>query len=176
LAHLGTVKQLIPECHSVHENFCPVPVERHWLDWSIQCVYANKPAPTRSTVAAGVFIEAWKRTTTNPQIEKALWARLKAFRIREGQTPGGWENFLERASLWRLNRQIQRQGLRARLINSANLALARGKQGLARKLIYSCLLQNISSAGDLVWIKMLLKSHLSSTWIRQFKRILGGKA
>jgi hypothetical protein len=171
LARLRAVKQLIPEGHSVCEDFCPVPVEQHWLDWSIQSVYADKPAPARNAVAAGVYVEAWKRTAAKPQIEAALWARLKACQTHEEQVAGRWETLLERASLWRLNKQIRRQGTRSRLIAKAALALTGGKQSLARKLTYSCLLQSPSSVGDPAWIKMLVKSHLSHQWLLGLRRM-----
>ena len=173
LAHLRAVKKLIPESHSVHENFSPTPVEQHRRDWFIECLHANQTAPTRSTVAAGIFVEAWRRTGEKPQIEEALWARLKACQTHEEQVAGRWETFWERTSLWRLNRRIRRQGARSCLIADAGLALASGKQSLARKLTYSCLLQSPSSVGDLPWIKMFVKSHLSPQWLnglRQMKR------
>ena len=171
LTHLNALKQLIPECHSIYEDFRPVPVEQHWLDWSIRSVHANKPAPTWAAVASGVYVEAWKRTSENPQIERALWARLKANPPEEGQAMGWWEDFLQRASLWRLNGQIRRQGVQARLIAGANLALAHEKQGLARRLIYSCLLKSPSSVGNLLWIKMFVKSHLGPDLLSGLRRI-----
>jgi len=170
LSHLDAIKKLIPESHSVYKDFKPAPVEQHRRDWLIESTHAIGSAPTRSTVAAEVFIESWRRTVGKPQIERELWDQLKTCQAPQGVGSGYMTGCLERILLWRLNRKIRRLGTRTRLIANAKLALASGKKNLARKLVYSCLLQYWSSALDIAWIKMFIKSHVSKQWLVRLKR------
>jgi len=169
LSHLDAIKKLIPKSHSIYKEFRPAPVDNHRRDWSIESIHAIGPVPTRGTVAAEVYIESWRRTVVKPQIEPELWAQLKACQTPRGQGSGYMAGCLEKISLWRLNRKIRRQGTRIRLITNARLALASGQRSLARELVYSCLLQCWSSAFDVAWIKVFIKSHLSKYWLVRIK-------
>ena len=205
LGRLREVKGLIPERHSVYPDFRPTPVEQHRRDWLIQYLHRNDPQVSISTIAAEAFIEAWKRTTGEPQIDKALWAALKACECGEvhgfsteiglgvdtvphcdpGATHGAvrtprpkqcfLSTFQDAATLWWLNKRIRRRGLRERLMANASLALASGRQDLARKLTYACLLKRISSLSDLAWIRMLVKTHISPRWLGGVKRMWKGE-
>ena len=170
----------------------------------MQYLLRNESQVSKNTIAAEVFIEAWKRTAGEPQIDEALWSDLKACETDEGhelshesgrsgnsptladsraRRPGGRRNarptilrFRDRTALWRLNQRIRRQGLRERLMANAGLAFVSGRQDLVRQLTYSCLLRRISSLGDLAWIKMLIKTHLSPKWLGGLRRIIKGTA
>ena len=206
LARLREVKRLIPDRHSVYPDFRPSPVEPHRRDFLIQYLHRNDPQVSKSTIAAEALIEAWKRTTGEPQVDKALWAALKACEIDEVHglsskvgrgvltaphcDPGAADGAVrtprpisglvrilqDRAALWWLNRRIRRRGLRERLMANASLALASGRQDLARKLTYACLFRRISSLGDLAWVKMLIKTHLSPKWRGELRRMRKGVA
>lgn len=196
LKRLREIKKLIPQTHSVYPDFKPMPVEQTHRDWFIQYLHSKEATPTEGTVAESAFVQAWRWTAGEPTVDWELWNELRACQIPEGRMAGegagtprpralevsrgnlrtrrprsfSQPTFKERVAFWRLNRRIRRRGTRARLITGAQLALLNGKRGLARRLAYACLLRNPGSPGDLAWIKLFIKSHLSSKWLRDFSR------
>lgn len=173
LARLREVKRQIPEQHSVYPDFQSAPVEQDRRNWLIQYLHRHDLNASKRAITTEAFIEAWKRTTGEPQVDEALWAELEACKPKANSlaAPGFAERIRDKSSLWRLNNQIRRQGLRERLIRNARLALASGRHDLARKLTYSCLLRRVSSLGDPGWFKLLIKTHLNSRYLEALRRI-----
>lgn len=170
LSRLQVVKICIPKSHCVYPNFHPAEVEDKVRDWFLRFVFANGPAPTASTLVLPVFVEAWKRTDSTPQIDPALWAKLTACGPTVRKAAPGLDSPHESSSLSRLNRIIKRQGTRARLLARGRLALAAGKPGLARTLIYQCLRADVSCLARMDWIKLFIKAHSGRALSARLKR------
>ncbi|GEM_PF-1027841 len=171
LTQLRELKEQMPERHRTYPNFYPTQIERHRRNWPIQLMYAQAAAVNMSTVAAHVFVEAWKRSSGEPQVDETLWRELRACEPDIDPSIQFLKDSRNVFSLWQLNRRIRRRGIRGRFIAHATQALANGKQALARKLTYACLLRAFSSMGDMAWLKLLVKTHLNQKWVRQMKRV-----
>jgi hypothetical protein len=159
LSRLQAVKSRIPKSHSVYPDFQPTMVDQKVRDWYLRFLFANDPAPTARTLALPLFVEAWRRTDSTPQMDPTLWAELEACAASDRRAVGLFAKVSDRVSLWRLNRTIRSRGVRARLISRGRLALATGKVKAARKLSYECLLKSPPSLWDLNWIKLFVKAH-----------------
>jgi hypothetical protein len=158
LTHLRDIQELVPEAHSIYPDFKSVPVEDRLRDWLLRIVHVGRLPQNWSKVTVPFFIEAWKRTNVRPLIDRALQESLN-FHKPSTKTSGATERFLDRISLWRLNKKIQRRGTYVRLYSRATRELRAGKLSLARKLTYRCLLAQLSCVGKPEWLKLLIKLH-----------------
>jgi hypothetical protein len=163
LRHLQSLKRRIPEGHRVYPEIRPVSVPDSARDWLLSYLHANSPAQTAGAVAARVFIEAWKRTNARPEVDSRLWTKLilagTGDANSQADAPAGDE-----AARTRLNRDIRRQGSRARLLSLAGDAFRSGKFQLGRKMLYRCMLKNVSCVTDTDWLKLFVKLHLGNAW------------
>jgi hypothetical protein len=172
---LRQIKDQIPRTHSVYPEISPAPVESRLRDWIIRYLNMKGTSPTPATIAESLYVQAWERTADRPRLGWELWRRMAAGNSFQMQQARGEEltvgrRLWDRARLWNLNRRIRRRGTRARWVFNGNLALLNGRRPLARRLAYACLLRTLSSLGDVAWVKVIVKSHLSPTWLRCLKR------
>jgi len=169
LGRLQKIKEQIPTEHKLYPDFKSTPVDELRRDWLVAYNHAKDPEVSLTSITESLFIEAWKRTEGEPQVDAALWGKLMSC-LTDGLTNDTSARDLDASSLAALNRRIKRRGGRARLISGARLAHLSGKHGVARRMIYSCLRENTWSLFDLEWIRLLLKTHLSPKWISNLKR------
>lgn len=160
-ARLAEIKMQIPATHQVREEFRSVPATEALCNWYLRSSFRKDPAPAGVEIARRFFVEAWKRTEGQPQLDLQLWQELH----RAEQGTDGVKRELsaaEQAQLKQLNRQLYRQGHRQRFLKRADVAAHGDKFGLARKLVYQCLLTTPSCVGDAEWWKQFVKAHLGA--------------
>ncbi|MGC3956806.1 MAG: hypothetical protein QM813_02230 [Verrucomicrobiota bacterium] len=153
---LQQIKARLPQSHQVRPGFQPVAASDLLRDWYLRYTYRNSPLPTPIEVATRIFVESWKRVDAQPRVDAQLWADLRA--QDAGGTGGGHR--LEEFRRWRFNRKLSSQGNRQRFLAQANVAFRSGKAGLARKLVYQCLLMSPSCVVKADWWKQFIKAHL----------------
>lgn len=160
-SRLEEIKKQIPATHQVRADFHSVPATEALCNWFLRCSFRRNPAPTGVAIATRLFVEAWKRTEGRPQLDLQLWQELH----RAEQGAEGIKHDLgvvEQAQLTQLNRQLYRQGHRQRFLKRADVAAHGEKFGLARKLVYQCLLTTPTCVVDSEWWKQFVKAHLGA--------------
>jgi hypothetical protein len=175
LARLREIKMQIPKTHQVRLDFRPVGAEVLTRNWFMRYTHRKSPFQTRGDVAARIFVEGWRRTDSRPRIDARLWAELKEFDIQGEANNGSMPapgNFRERIMLWRLNRRISSCGGRNKLLAAVKGALQKGQSGLARRLIYHCLLTHPACLGHSDWLKQFVKTHIGVSLSARLRRIV----
>jgi hypothetical protein len=167
---LDKIKRQIPAEHSIYADFKPEPVDEYRRDWLTNALYAKDARVDLSSVVRHAFVEAWVRTDSRPKVDEALWARLKA--SAANSTASELDGSEQVETILELNRRIEREGSRARCFARARKAYSAGSYGLARRIIYSGLRENLSSLLDRQWLKLLVKTHLSPKCLTGLKRLI----
>jgi hypothetical protein len=174
LVRLREIRAQLPKAHQVQPEFQSVAADDALRDWFLKYSFRKTPNQTRRDVATRLFIEAWKRTDGQPKIDPRLWAELcetdtASDEKKSKPASSGWG---ERFELWWLNRRISSCGSRQRLMARANVAIASGKFGLARRMVYRCLWASPTCWADSRWLKQFVKAHLSPQVSARFRSLV----
>ena len=147
-------------------------------DWFLNLLHSKEPVPTIDSRTEHVFVEAWRRTNSRPQLDSRLWTELNRWAIETGQNGSSKNPVAERngiVPLSQLNRRIQSYGDRNRLMNAVREAIGRGKPRLARKLMYRCLLASPACLVDVNWLRQFAKAHLGQRLSRKLQNIISNR-
>jgi hypothetical protein len=174
LARLREIRTQLPKSHQVHLDFRPVAAADALRNWFLRCTHRRTPVPSRNEAATRIFIEAWKRTESQPKVDGQLWEELLAVDSPPAdgkKSHSGQRGISSRIELWRLNRRISSQGSRQRLMARASLLLHTGRFGQARRAIYQCLWASPTCWSDPRWLKQLAKAHLTPQWSARLRSL-----
>ena len=163
MARLKEIKGQIPASHRIYPDFKPGAAEAGMRNWFLNFLHSKEQAPTMGTRAEHVFVEAWRRTDSRPQLDLRLWIELDQCG-QYGDSRNSLAELRDTTSLVRLNRRIQSRGDRNKLMSAVRDAIRSGKPHLARKLIYRCLLASPACLVDANWIRQFAKAHLGQ-WL-----------
>jgi hypothetical protein len=170
LAHLRKIKEQIPASHRIYPDFKPGGAEVRMRNWFLNFLHSKEPVPTMGTLAEYVFVEAWVRTDSRPQLDSRLWTELDQCG-QYGDSRNSLAELRDTISLVRLNRRIQSRGDRNKLMSAVRDAIRNGKPHLARKLIYRCLLAGPACLVDANWIRQFAKAHLGQRLSLRLQKI-----
>jgi hypothetical protein len=178
LRHLQSVKQQIPTQHQVHPDFLPSCVNQAARDWFFNYLDADAFRNSLGALAAPVFVEAWKRTNTRPEIGAELWNELN--QCASAEKPGlaatlKIGKYLNQLKLWRLNRSIKTYGSSAKCMAEADQAYRTCKPGAGRRAIYRCLSARPAILIDRNWLKLFLKLHVSRKLISRWRKAVASR-
>lgn len=172
LARLREIRSMLPTSHKIHLDFQPASAPAALQHWFLKYTFRRATAPDHVQVATRVFLEAWSRVNSQPQLDAQLWGELQASHAtgnQEASVQSAVKGRSEWMDLQRLNRKIATQGIRNRFLARAHVALYCGRRRQARRAVYQCLWASPTSCWDLRWLKQLARTHLSprlSAWLQ----------
>lgn len=174
MARLKEIKGQVPTGHRICPDFRPGAAEAERRNWFLNFQHSKEPVPTMGSLAERVFVEAWRRMDSRPQLDSRLWTELKQCAVEEMQN-GNSKNSLaevqDTISLVQLNRRIQSRGEHNKLMNAVREAIRNGKPHLARKLIYRCLLASPACLVEAGWMRQFAKAHLGQRLSLRLQKI-----
>jgi len=169
-ARLNEIKAKLPGSHNLYPDFRPGKVETGLRNWFLHFQFKEPGVPTAARRAEDVFVEAWRRTDSQPQLDSRLGEELSRFG-QNGRVEGWSIGPHEILSLTRVNRRIRARGDFNRFMRAVRDAFRNGDLRLARKLTYRCFWANPGCLLDANWIRQFAKAHLGPRLIFKLQTV-----
>lgn len=159
LTHLRSIQELVPAAHSVYPDFKSVAVEDRMRDWVLSVLHVGSLPPNWNAIAVPFCVEAWKRTYPSYLLTDKIITELLSLTESSKSTSAATSRLVDRSSLQRTKKIIQRRGTYENLYARANQEFISRNVSAARKIVYRCVLTDPLCVVKLEWLKLLLKVH-----------------
>ena len=166
LSYVRNASSLLPATHGIYPGFQARTVSPTIRNWFAQYLFAAVLPESWTSIVVPFFIEAWRRTNTEPLLDASLIG------FKSWDTLGGKSiSRPRRSSLRLLNQKIRREGAYERFLHEGRQQFKRSNLKAARTLTYKCLRANPRSMADAEWWKLLLKALGAYKFIAKIRRI-----
>jgi hypothetical protein len=153
-SHVRDINSLLPETHAIYPQFASKTVSNPVRNWFVKYLFEGALPKSWTTIVVPFFVQAWKRTSTEPLLNENLIDLDIHNRVNERRVPGRKPSLLRH-----LNQKIRRQGGYERFLHSARQEFTHNNLKAARRLSYKCVRTNPLCMAKMEWWKLLVKVH-----------------
>jgi hypothetical protein len=154
LAYARNINSLLPAAHRIYPKFESKTVSHVVRNWFVEYLLAGVLPESWTAIVVPFFIQAWKRTNTEPLLDETL-IDFDIHKTGQDKRLLG-SNY---PSLRHLNKTIRREGGYERFLHGARRQFTHNNLKVARRLTYKCFRANPLCVGKTEWWKLLVKVH-----------------
>jgi hypothetical protein len=153
-SYVRDIHSLLPETHAIYPQFASQTVSSPVRNWFVKYLFNGVLPKSWTAIVVPFFVQAWKRTSSEPLLDRNLIDLDNHDRGNQRRVPGRKHSLLRH-----LNQKIRRQGGYERCLHSARQEFTHNNLKAARRLSYKCVTTNPLCIAKMEWWKLLVKVH-----------------